>query len=75
MEAQEAPQPRKKTMSKSAIAATSALVSAATITQQADDKLENAHFFQRTLARLKSIIDKKHRNETKFIRDRLSFAA
>jgi hypothetical protein len=63
---------------------------AAEITLQAFDNLENekpsfarqqAHelrlvnLFQRTLARLQSINDKKRRNETKFIRDRLSFAA
>ncbi|MCX6613281.1 MAG: hypothetical protein NTW74_20825 [Acidobacteria bacterium] len=34
-----------------------------------------ANLFQRTLCRLQSINDKKRRNETKFIRDRLSFAA
>ena len=63
---------------------------AANITLRAFEKLENekpsfarqeahelrlANLFQRTLARLQSINDKKLRNETKFIRDRLSFAA
>ncbi|MCX6609343.1 MAG: hypothetical protein NTW74_00650, partial [Acidobacteria bacterium] len=63
---------------------------AAEITLRAFDRLEKekpsfarqeaheirlANLFQRTLARLQSIQDKKRRNETKFIRDRLSFAA
>ena len=63
---------------------------AANITLRAFERLENtqpsfarqeahelrlANLFQRTLCRLNSIRDKKLRNETKFIRDRLSFAA
>ena len=38
-------------------------------------ELRLASFFQRILCRLQSIRDKKLRNETKFARDRLSFAA
>jgi hypothetical protein len=63
---------------------------AANITLRAFEKLENekpsfarqeahelrlASLFQRTLSRLNSISDKKRRNETKFIRDHLAFAA
>jgi len=43
--------------------------------RQEAHEIRLASLFQRTLARLHSIGDKKIRNETKFARDRLSFAA
>ncbi|MCX6612211.1 MAG: hypothetical protein NTW74_15325 [Acidobacteria bacterium] len=73
-----------------AVVAVSEPTPAAQITLRAFDRLEKekpsfarqeahelrlANLFQRTLARLQSIKDKKLRNETKFIRDRLSLAA
>ncbi len=72
------------------VIANSEPTAAAEITLQAYDRLEItqpsfarqeahelrlANLFQRTLCRLNAIRDKKLRNETKFIRDRLSFAA
>ena len=43
--------------------------------RQESHELRLASFFQRILGRLQSIRDKKLRNETKFARDRLAFAA
>ncbi len=72
------------------VAATPTPTPAAQITPNAFDSLDNekpaftrlvahelrlAALFQRTLSRLQSIRDKKLRNETKFARNYLSFAA